>query len=277
MKISNSSRFPHPVLADFLADYSTGEINCEFAQHLTKADELSITADIQVTEPHLVRLLDRGDASVGFFIVCRRTFFNALRPAALGSTDHHFGATTFFGTVELRPLMWATSEVVQLPADAVHPEFGDNPNASIGAVLAIGPEFQFSVDQRRFRPFESIFSLQRVESVRPGCIEVETESDMISIGAESNTYDSIVAMRGIPAGRDILLGAVYLPAVMDVVAAIQANASSFSSCAWYSVFRAKCDELGIDPSDLNRTPLEIAQRLLKEPIRRTIAAIERDQ
>lgn len=277
MKISDSSRFPHPVLAAFLDDYSDGEINCLFTQNLTKEDELRITADIQVTQPNLVRLLDSGDAAVGFFIVCRRTFFNALRPAALGSTEHHFAATSFFGSVEVRPVVWATSERVPLAADAVHPEFGADPIAGVGAVLAVGSEFQFSVDPRRFRPFESIFSLQRVESVRPGCIEVETESDMISIGATSATYESIVAMRGIPAGRDILLGAVYLPAVMDVVASIQANSSSFSSCAWYSVFRSKCDELGIDPSDPSRTPLEIAQRLLKEPIGRTIAAVERDQ
>jgi hypothetical protein len=42
---------------------------------------------------------------------------------------------------------------------------------------------------------------------------------------------------------------------------------------WYRVFKAKCDDLGINPADRNGSPLSIAQKLLRAPIKKSIAVV----
>ena len=43
---------------------------------------------------------------------------------------------------------------------------------------------------------------------------------------------------------------------------------------WYRVFAAKCDDLGIDPADEKNSPLDIAQKLLRQPINKVISVVE---
>ncbi len=77
-----------------------------------------------------------------------------------------------------------------------------------------------------------------------------------------------------PAGKSLLLNAVYMPAVMEVVARLQGGNSGFESRKWYRGFRAKCDDLGINPADDTRSPLSVAQKLLREPLKKVIAVAE---
>jgi hypothetical protein len=70
-----------------------------------------------------------------------------------------------------------------------------------------------------------------------------------------------------------LLSAVYLPAVMDVLALLQSGETSATAKNWYRVFKAKCDDLAIDPTSPNQSPLIIAQKLLRGPLKKSIAVM----
>jgi len=105
-------------------------------------------------------------------------------------------------------------------------------------------------------------------------IEVDTDDDKIGILAETQTHASIESMRNVETTRSVMLGAVYMPVIVDVVARIQNGDRSFESQRWYQVFAAKCDDLGIQPEDQSVSPLRIAQQLLKAPLKSTTKALE---
>ena len=83
MKLTDTMRYPHPVLSEFSSDYVTGEFRCSFIQQMTAEGELKLTAELALDSTDLQALVDSQKASVGYFVVCRRTYFNMLQQAPL--------------------------------------------------------------------------------------------------------------------------------------------------------------------------------------------------
>ena len=274
MKLNESMRYPHPVLSEFSSDYVTGEFRCAFVQQMTTAGELKLTADLALESKELQALVDSQRAAIGYFVVCRRTYFNFLQEAPLGTSEKFFDATKLFGAVTIRPAIWTLEAVKNFSSPLIHKEFGEAVDLPKGSVIALGPEFRFSIDKKKFKPFESIFALAADPSIEPGVVFVDAMQDRITILAEPKTYRNLADMRNVQAGRSILLSAVYMPAVMDVLALLQSGGeTSVAGKNWYRIFKAKCDDLGINPAEVNQSPLTIAQKLLREPLRKSIAIV----
>jgi hypothetical protein len=273
MKIEDTMRYPHPVLSELTKDYTTGEFTCELTQQMTPSGELKLTSTFKLTSNELKSLIDNQQASAGYFLVCRRTFYNKLEAVPVGTTDRHFPAADLFGTVTVRPIVWTLKEVQNYSSKSMHQEFGQSIRIRKGAIIAIGPEFRFSMDKRKFKPFESIFELAEDPTVEPGTFVVDPLRDKITIYAEKKTYTDLSNLRGLPRGRDILLNAVYMPAVMEVFSTIQAGESSIVNQAWYRIFKAKCDDIGMNPLDATLTPARAAQKLLRAPLKKTISVM----
>ena len=274
MKLNERMRYPHPVLSEFSSDYTTGEFSASFSHQVTDDDQLKITSNLFIDCDELKVLIENQKASAGYFVVCRPTYFNHLQPIPLGESEKFFELSRLYGAVSLRPFIWTLEDVENYSSPLIDAEFGKGIVITKGAVIAMGPEFQFSIDQQKFKPFETIFDLAQNEDIKPGMIKVDPEGDKITILAEPGTYDSIANMRNIFQGRTILLNAVYMPAVMEIVSRLQIDGPSLERGHWYRVFKAKCDDMGIDPSNAAFSPLEVAQELLREPLRATIKVME---
>lgn len=273
MKLNDRMRYPHPVLSEYSTDYVTGEFRCTFEQQMTTGEELKLTADLVLYSKELRALVERQQAGVGYFVVCRRTYFNVLQEAPLGKSEKYFDATRLFGTVSLRPAVWTLTSVVNFTSPLIHKEFGAAVTLPKGSVIALGPEFRFSMDKKKFKPFESIFELAIDDTVESGTIAVDPSQDRITILAEKKTYEDLAGLRNMTAGKSLMLNSVYMPAVMDVIFGLQSGDTSFIGKGWYRVFKAKCDDLGIDPASQTQTPLAVAQKLLRAPLKKTIAVV----
>jgi hypothetical protein len=275
MKINDVMRYPHPVLSDSSPDFNASEFHCSFEQQLTQDGKLKVSSDLVLRCPDISALINTQRAATGYFVICRPTYFNFLQPAPLAKVDSYFDAAKFFGAVVIRPAIWTLSEVKRFSSPHMNAEFGRAVSIPKGAIIALGPEFRFSVDKKKFKPFESIFELAAQAGLEPGTIEVDPLRERITISAEPETHKSLASMRNMPAGRDMLLNCVYLPAIIDVLAALQGAEEDFTGKNWYRVFKAKCDDLGIDPASSKQTPLVMAQKLLRAPLKRVIALAEK--
>lgn len=277
MKISEAMRYPHPVLSEYSSDYASGEFRCEFEQNLTSGNELRLAANLEIDSPIFHELIEARQAALGYFVICRRTYYNSLQEVPPGKSEKFIGAQKLFGRVEIRPVIWTLSDLEEFRSSLFSGEFGESVTVGKGAIIAIGPEFQFSVDRKKYKPFDSIFQLAKNDSVEPGIFEVDPDRERITISAEPGTYSSITDMRNIQLGRHVLLNSVYMPAIMDVIARLQARETGLESRKWYRIFRAKCDDLAIDPTDPSQPPLRIAQKLLRQPLRKMIDILEKQQ
>src|SRR5690606_22687190 len=106
-----------------------------------------------------LKLIEEQKAAIGYFIVCRRTYFNALVEAALGKSEHFVDASKLFGTVLIRPVIWTLTPVSGFSSPLFDSEFGLSVDVAKGSIIALGPEFRFSMDRKKYKPFDSIFQL----------------------------------------------------------------------------------------------------------------------
>ena len=274
MKISERMRFPHPVLSEYCSDYVSGKFSASFTYKETDDMKLNLVSNFEIDSNELVTLIQEQKVATGYFIVCRPTYFNSLQRAGLGTTESYFDLSMLYGNITLRPVIWSLKEINGFNSPVINEEFGEKTIFRKGTIVGMGPEFKFSIDPRKFKPFESIFSLAEDDSIKKGMMEVDADQDKITILAHTSTKRAISAMRNTSVGRSVMITSVYMPAIAEVVTRIRSGEKNLEARRWYKVFTAKCTDLGIDLANESDSPLKIAQILLKEPLIRTIDALE---
>jgi hypothetical protein len=272
VKLRDDMLFGHAVLSAFSDDYVNGIFSSSFEVE-ESSDNLIVTATLDLRCPDLASLVRSGAAGCGYYVICRPTYLNRLVEMVPGVERTSFEAAQFFGTVELRPVVWSREVRQGWRCASLHPEYGGKTSFPEAALLALGEEHRFSVDRARLKPFESIFVMSSDEKVPRGEFRVDPDNQKIAIVAHPETKLGMEALRIPSDGKSILLASVYFPAVMDVLSQLSGSSQNFSDKAWYRIFAAKCAQLGIDPQ--NSSPLEDAQRLLAAPFNRVDEAKER--
>lgn len=263
MKLSDQMLFAHPVLSRASDDFRDADFGFECNYSIENNQTLNLELNIKLSCPELVRLIDEGAAGCGFFLICRETYQNRLVAARLGHFVYRCKADDFFGTVQLRCIIWSNESRSNWSSNHLHPEYDGKTDFPAFRVLAFSDELRFSLDRERLKPFESIFSLAAIDRLEEGEIRVDPDGEKITIGVSPGTKRSIDGIRNDRRGRAILLNAVYLPAVIQVLIDLTAGQRSFDDKPWFRIFSAKCAQCGIDPA--NAMPLEHAQLLLGYP------------
>jgi hypothetical protein len=265
MIVSESTRFPYPVLSSGSRDFASGEFDLKLVvEERPATGALSIEHEVVLTERSIRQLVDSGNAIVGIFVRCDDTYYRELRRLSwpVGRTD--FVPGDLINRVTIRPVVWLSTDLDRWNPLGMHPEFEPPVSLLEGDVIAIGPEFILSVGQAKLASLESIFVLDRSELVAEGSIRVDPDGERITILAAPDTFDTISLLRQQKSGLAALHNGVYLPAVMEVLAVVRSDAGSYSSRRWYRAFAAKCDAHGISIAG-STSLLEDAQRLLDHP------------
>ena len=273
MKLSDDMLFAHPVMSPVSTDYRSGSLDADFSLEIDADDNLDLSVAFALKSTHLSALVMSGEAGAGVFLVCRPTYENRLLEMAPGFRKHRLRASNFFGTIQLRPVVWTKRAQKKWACDQLNEEYGGFADLPAAAVLAVGAEQVFSVDRERLRPFESVFSLASLAELPPGEIAVDTDVDKITIKVNPATKESIEGMRNSLTGRNLLLNSLYLPAVMQVLHDLRLDPQRHSDRPWFRVVEAKCSASGIRLENLE--PLRDAQILLKLPFLKIEAEKER--
>lgn len=272
MKIDLNSHFPHPVLSDANDDFLNGSFDLQIAE-VRESTDGNVEADyvLALASADLQTLINEGSAHAGAFIRCQDTFFAELRPAGEASGTWRFDRRALYGRVEVKPAVWLTRPVENWSAESLNPEFGEAISIRSSEIVGLANDIVFSIGQDKLRKFESIFELVPSDDIPKGRLKLDLLADTIRILAPVDLFRSIEQLRGTKGGKPMLLSAVYLPVVMEVLESIREQGNSgHEDRAWYRVFSAKCEHLGIN---IERAPLfESAQRLLGSPVEKLGAA-----
>lgn len=265
MKLSDRSRFPHPVLWSASGDYIGGHFHVDFeGQESLSTGAVKLTYSSTLEQPAVSRLLASGSAAAGVFVSCLETYYDRLLPINLPSGRLEIAAGLLKGRVVLRPVIWSTAEIALEDSASIHPEFGsDAITLSKGSLIAIADEAVIEVGREKLARIESIFALARNDEVPVNQFALVLDNEKVEICAAQNTYEKIYRLRATGVSQAILLNSVYLPAVMNVLACLQGAENQYEGKRWHSIFTAKLRhlEINVESDDL----LEAAQRLLSSP------------
>lgn len=269
MKITDKTRFPHPVLSDFTGDY----IGSHFSLEIKKIDEIiqegkiTVYFEIKISEQSIVDLVEKKKGKLGLFVTCLETHYNKLETIDMNQTVFEFLPGTLHGRVIIRPVIWVNQEVKDFTSENLHEEFGSEPRDLLpGKIISVGDDHVFIAGRQKLAPMETIFKLAKDDKVPLGQTRVRLDKDKITILASSKTYSFICKLRNTSIGIGILMNSIYLPAVMEVLSALQSPDEIDKEKRWFQIFNAKCEHLGIKLE--NGEPLRDAQKLMKSPFMR---------
>lgn len=278
MRITEATRFPHPVLRPNGNDFTSGEFDVHLeVEEKPATGALTFRHEIVLTEPSIAELVTSGRATVGCFVRCSETYYSELRDISWPSGISDFPPGSLLNRVSIRPLIWLKEDLRSWNPETIHPEFAPPVSIEHASVIAVGPEYVISVGMAKFTPMESIFELSAAEDMPDGMIKIDPDSDRIVILVATQLFQTINILRGQATGQSVLINAVYLPAVIELLDILCTDADQFSGRRWFAPFMAKCDAKGIDIS-AKPSLLESAQVLLGSPARELMRVVaEADQ
>lgn len=267
MRITDETRFPHPVLSGQTGDFLEGAFEISFTgRENLQSGGLVLEHDVTLTEPTVRQLVQNGDASVGCFVRCNDTYYTALLRMSWPAGRTDFAPGDLLNRVTLQPMVWLDKRLPGWNPTGVNSEFELPIDLEKGELIAVGPMHVMSIGQAKLAPLESIFELRRAEQMEEGRIELDPNGDRIAILVAPASFDVIDLLRGQSSGRPVVMNAVYLPAVMEMLDLLRGAGSSFEGYRWYAPFAAKCDALGISLTD-GMSTLDGGQRVLELPLR----------
>lgn len=265
MRITELSRFPHPVLSLGSKDFASGEFDLNLNVHeQPSTGAVFVEHEALLTEPSIRELVESGKAAIGVFVQCDDTYYAELRRMSWPQGRTDFIPGDLLNRVTIRPLIWLDGNLDSWNPSGVHPEFQPPVSLASGEVIAVGLEQIFNVGQAKLAPLESIFELKRSDEMPDGSIRVDPEAERILILAGQGTFEAISLLREQRTGLPVLLNGVYLPAVMEVLDLLRSGSGEYSNRRWHPAFIAKCDAKGVDVNNLTSL-MESAHMLLDYP------------
>lgn len=277
MRLSNATRYPHPVLSPFTNDYSSGEFSVEFdVSENPETGDLTLWHKITLTEESMLDLVNNGKVEVGCIVRCMDTYYVRLHPFAFPTGRTDFPAGDLINTVNLRPIIWVKEEMPGLASENIHPEFGGVIPLKDGDIVAMDVDFDISVGLAKLAKAESIFELKMSDDVPEGTVKVDVEHERISLFMGPKTFEFTNKLRNSSYGSPVVMNSVYLPAVMEVLDLLRKDQESYADRRWYKPFVEKCVFKGVQLSG-EFSLIAAAQMLLETPLASLEDLVQEDE
>lgn len=267
MRISEETRYPHPVLSPGSTDFAHGEFKVRFqCEEALATGRVTLRYWIQLDHPDLAALVQAGVARVGTYVRCQSTYYSSLESMTWPQGEVGFPEGELLDRVYIRPIIWLTRTISDWNPNDVNPEFESPISLNEADIIAIGEEVRLNIGRAKLASVESIFAMRVSDELLPGSIDIDPDGNKVTILAHPEAFRQINALRANNQGRATALAAVYLPAVMELLDRLRS--SDFDNRRWKAPFEAKCDALGVKLGDEAATSnrLTDAQKLLNHPI-----------
>jgi hypothetical protein len=145
----------------------------------------------------------------------------------------------------------------------LHSEYSDREiTISKRNVLGVSNAVEYLIGSDKQAPWGTIFELAVVQGLEDGRITVDLTGDRVVIGCSDATKKTLDNLRAAPPGQVVMLNGIYLPVLMDLLSAMEADASEHEGKRWYQVIDAKLKSRSIK---LDGSYLGPAQGLLDLP------------
>lgn len=265
MKISETTSYPHPVLAPWSDDIRGASIHTELTlrEHGEK-QQVDIHCECALDHAGLVELIEQGAARFGCFITCRATGFRRLQRFGFPSGAHQFAPGVLLERVQLRPMVWAVEPISSYAPTGTHEEFGAPLDIDPGQILAIDDELLVDVLRPPIPSIESIFEIFASPELGAGEFEIDLSGDRIHVDMSEETFDLVQQLRGrSETSKVAVMNALFVPVVMEVLHQLSPTPDEFSQSRWFEPFRQRAELLNVDLVDPDL--LTDAQTLLDRP------------
>jgi hypothetical protein len=273
MKAKDRS-FPYPVLSPFRDD----------VQPNTFAGELAVSVDAQtyhldfkfnLGNTTLLSLIQSAGASYAVHVECKGNFFRHLYRSTTHKGRVSIPGNELIGNVEVSFFVIAANEMSSYRIEGAHSDYAD---ASFivrpGDVLAVAPAITFDAD-KDYDPLKKVSSILIVcpaDDVPEGPFTLDFTNQKLCVFLAKRDYERYAEVRNDPRVISILTQTIVLPALAETIYQMRQTprdeADSGSQPRWFRIIRQRLLELGEDYANTGKTGLDLAQKLLSNPLGR---------
>lgn len=274
MKISETTSYPHPVLAPWSEDIAHANFTADIAfREEAETTQVSLHCTVTLSQSDIEAMIVNGSAAFGCFIKCRETGFRRLQRIGYPSGRHDFAPGALLGRVQIRPIIWSLKPIQGYHPAGAHSEFGDGSDVTAGQILALDDESIIDVTHAYLAPIESIFEIVSSDDVVDGRFEINAEADRIAVTMSKKTFELVQHLRAFSDGsKTAVMNALYAPVIMQILDLVRDGFDQFDQYRWLHPFRARCElaDIKIEKLDL----INDAQKLLALPFSSLVQLID---
>ena len=272
----NSREIPYPLLAPWTEDYGDKEFGVQVPHAvLNNGKEISLTIQYRLTSRYLLELVSAGKAQYLALVSCSKTSMRSAYPSTQHQDVHVLEATDYSESIELRPYLVATENIVGFTSDEHAPEFGlfkhDGFDILPTSILAVGELSRVTLEDGDSP--NSVIDLVSDPQIEDGRFEVDLTDHRIKVYVSPNDKNQIEAIRDRDKGFAMatLFPSIYLCAVTEALR----NLSEYPEARWADTMRRSLTKHNIEADDeaLKDNALSYAQTLMEKPVEMLLTAV----
>lgn len=271
--------FPYPVLRVASDDVMPNRfVMSVSASH--DADMHYVEIAFEHDNGSLDELIETGRATYAVHVECRRNFYREMHYSAERLCRLSIPAVALVGKVEVSGFVVARHPMAEYRIGGAHPDYGAATfGVGVGDVLAVAESWTFDahVDYDPLKSIASILTIQRSEVLADGPMSVDSLGDRIIVVLSQRDYDRYRDLKGDPKLGPLLANQVVVPVLVDLVGQMTGASDDVHEedmgKRWYRSVIRKLEGDGCDLRGGKVTALEATQRLLQQPLRRSLESI----
>lgn len=268
MKV-NTKSYPHPVLGN--EDDLGGLFKVDFRYELGR-EEVVLNPVFILKNRAIEELIKKEKASFVMEVECRGTFFRTSFSDRNLSERILIPAQAVRERVTVGFYICADQDIRDYRPSEAHSDYeGASFDVEAGDVLAIGGSCSFIAEKSfdPLRPPVSSFMSIMEGSHHEGPVQIDYESDKITIILSKADWRSYIDVRGQKIAEGILHASVVFPVLIDAIHQVQNGGSDYEDMNWYGRIEAILDAKGLRDKD----PFEATQKILDNPATRSFQGI----
>lgn len=278
MNFSRARSWPHPVISPLSDDVIPNDFDFRL-DVLPEYKRWILGIESSALDSTLTQHVLAGKARYLLHVECKRTYFRGALLSEKPRFEMSVGGDSLFGLVEVSLLVVATKDLDDYRHPQQHSDYRDSAfNVGIGEPLAVAISKSFDA----YLEADPILRLSSILDIKRGdedlrVMKVNCHGDRIVIELPSTEYDRYRELRTDPRIRGTLATSVVLPALQHSFFYVRTLGSDLEDFKadhrWCRVVLSRLERMGVDivnASAESGIPLEAAQMLLREPLRRSL-------
>ena len=275
MKCDPGKAFPHPVLRPQSTDYPNAEFQVEIdLTRIEGSTALRVTAEFDLSDPHLAALVEAGHAKYVLMMKCSTTHQRIAYQTTEMGIKRDIRAGLLSGRVELTPFVVAVQDVAAFQAEGWHTDWTQAGPISLhpGTVLALDWPKEYYVDNSEEADIGSFLVIRPSEEVDDGQWQCAVDRKRVEILMSPQDHRRFLALRenvARSAETAAIWNGLYLPALAHAMYAAESNGDNLSEWGWYRSLERRLEEARLEPLNTQGSDRTLdAQKLLKQPFKR---------
>jgi|ERR1700723_2100704 hypothetical protein len=268
MKLSSRS-YPYPVVGN--RDDVPGAAFQAALEMSTDRQAVYLDAQVKCSSKTINELVKKGDACFVVHVECSNTLYREAFEFDEESYRIQIPSDNLNDVVEVNVLTRAKKNLSSYRVDKAHSDYGSVVfNVEKGCILAVGDSHVFYVEAPfdALSPIGSIMQITETHKDGDQPMQAQYGGQKILIELSKKDFEDYKRLKATEGVSTALTMGIVLPVLVDAIYILQ-KSDEDDDLRWVRNLKRRIDGVEMKLED---NPLEIAQRILELPLKRTFAS-----